>query len=167
MNNGLKLSMSEQQQRAFWSKVDIKKSTKECWEWKGARKPKGYGNVQINKTFLTAHRVAFALANNDIPDGFLVCHICDNPSCCNPCHLMLGTQKSNAADMLIKGRQRAPETAARGEDNGMSKLKSSDVVEIRKLYANKTHNQYQLAAMYNTTQPNIGAIVRREAWKHI
>lgn len=155
------------QKNAFWSKVDITNNTKKCWNWKGAKKPKGYGNVRINGKYLIAHRVAFSLANGNIPSGLMVCHICDNPSCCNPSHLMLGTAKSNAADMVLKDRQKEKIYAARGERNGNSKLTKSNVIEIRNLYANKLHNQYELAAIFNVTQTTIGAVVNRKIWGHV
>lgn len=160
--------MNDSQISAFWSKVDIKGNKKECWEWKGARKPKGYGNVCVDKKTLMAHRVSFELANNMvIPNGLMVCHSCDNPPCCNPSHLMLGTTSSNAIDMLIKGRQKKPESAARGSTNGNSKLTENDVLNIREKYENKELNQYQLADIYNVTQPTIGFIVRKETWRHV
>ena len=137
---------------SFWSKVDIKNNTKECWEWTGAKKPSGYGNVRINKKYLLSHRVAFELTNGAIPKGYMVCHICDNPSCCNPNHLMLGTVKSNAADMLIKNRQKKPESAAKGENNGNSKLNEKQILEIRDLYAKGVLNQYELAKNYGVSQ---------------
>ncbi|MDH3711839.1 MAG: HNH endonuclease [Cyclobacteriaceae bacterium] len=165
--------MNELQVMAFWSKVDIKTKPRDCWNWRGAKKLKGYGNVRINKRVYSAHRVAYELTTGrllpggKIPKGFLVCHLCDNPSCCNPNHLVLGTIKSNSADMLIKNRQKKPETAARGIHNGMSKLTDNDVTEIRRSYANGEYYQYELAGLYGVSQPTIGAIVLNKTWRHV
>lgn len=159
--------MKDHQKDAFWSKVCIADNLKDCWEWQGARKPKGYGNVRINRKYMLAHRVAFELCHGPIQAGFIVCHVCDNPSCCNPEHLMLGTIKSNAADMLIKGRQKQKEFAAKGSVNGNSRLKERDVLKIREMYSRKEMNQYELADKYGVTQTTIGSILRRKTWKHI
>ncbi|MGH7024521.1 MAG: HNH endonuclease signature motif containing protein [Caulobacteraceae bacterium] len=51
-----------------------------------------------------AHRLAWELANGPIPDGLLILHKCDNPVCCNPDHLFLGTAADNHADCAAKGR---------------------------------------------------------------
>ena len=99
----------------FWVKVDkngpIPAHCPElgpCWVWTKAADPKGYGRFGIgpsggNRVFF-AHRVAMALAGTIPPDELQGCHHCDNPSCCNPAHLFLGTGADNAADMLAKGR---------------------------------------------------------------
>lgn len=161
------LFVNKYQIEAFWSKVNISDNPKECWEWQGAKKPKGYGNVRIDNKYKTAHRVAFELCNGAIPPGFIVCHTCDNPSCCNPSHLMLGTTKSNSADMLIKGRQKKKEYAARGSVNGNSKLTEAEVIKIREAYSKQEMTQYELAKEYGVSQVAIGAVVRRETWRHI
>lgn len=157
--------MNQQQIEAFWSKVEITDSAKDCWAWSGAKKPSGYGNVRVNKKYLLAHRVAFEVAVQKIPDGLIVCHVCDNPSCCNPSHLMLGTVKSNACDMLIKNRQKKKCYATRGENNGNSKLSRSEVLDIRESYKSGLLNQYQLAELYDVSQATIGAIVRNKTWR--
>lgn len=75
----------------------------ECMEWKGSR-ANGYGQKHINGKRHKTHRLAWAWANGPIPDGMLVLHSCDNPPCCNPNHLFLGTQSDNMRDCANKGR---------------------------------------------------------------
>jgi hypothetical protein len=88
----------------FWGKVDIQHIDK-CWNWKGYINSDGYGNFSVDgKRRWHAHRVAYILTFGDVPEGIKVCHKCDNPSCANPNHLFLGTQKDNVQDAVRKGR---------------------------------------------------------------
>jgi hypothetical protein len=73
-----------------------------CWEWTGYRDKDGYGKYRT----LLAHRFAYARAAGNIPDGQVVCHSCDNPSCVNPAHLWLGSLSDNQRDSAEKRRQR-------------------------------------------------------------
>ncbi len=76
-----------------------------CWLWTGSRNQKGYGWSRIQGiSTRMAHRISWLLHRGDIPEGVLVCHKCDTPSCVNPDHLFLGTQKDNLLDMSRKGR---------------------------------------------------------------
>ena len=50
------------------------------------------------------NRIAWVFEHGSIPDGLLVCHRCDNPPCCNPSHLFVGTYADNVRDMIVKGR---------------------------------------------------------------
>jgi len=75
-----------------------------CLEWTGAHQPFGYGHMWFNGAVVGTHRIAWVLANGPIPDGLQVCHTCDNPPCCEPTHLWLGTTQENTADMVAKGR---------------------------------------------------------------
>jgi hypothetical protein len=91
----------------FWSRVDVK-SESECWPWRLRRDGNGYGLFDVGpkcqrKTRLT-HRLAYELTNGKIDLGLQVCHSCDNPTCCNPKHLFLGTNADNMRDMRLKGR---------------------------------------------------------------
>jgi len=87
----------------FWNKVDIK-SKEECWNWKGYKNSDGYGHMTQNGKYKAAHRLAYELTYGTIPEGLLIMHLCDNPSCCNPNHLKTGTNKDNSQDMKRKGR---------------------------------------------------------------
>ena len=91
---------------SFWEKVDIR-SEQDCWEWKAARQPNGYGKLGLwngeQHNFL-AHRLAWMLWNGDDPGAMLVCHRCDNRGCVNPTHMFLGTHKDNNLDKIKKGR---------------------------------------------------------------
>jgi len=96
----------------FWAKVD-RRGLDECWEWQGSRTGRGrYGNVKVDSyTNAPSHRVAWELTNGPVPEELCVCHRCDNPPCCNPAHLFLGTHQDNMIDKVAKGRQ------SRGEEH--------------------------------------------------
>lgn len=76
-----------------------------CLEWSGVTNRRGYGRLQVQGRMVLTHRLAWELANGSIPEGMNVLHRCDNPPCCDPEHLFLGTQKDNVADMIAKGRK--------------------------------------------------------------
>lgn len=92
----------------FWSKID-QANEGECWNWRAGKTKFGYGRFRIGDRLYSAHRIAYVLANGHLPvgigyHGFVVMHACDNPACCNPAHLSIGTNRDNARDMGAKGR---------------------------------------------------------------
>jgi hypothetical protein len=92
----------------IYSRIEVRGSD-ECWHWQGAKHRFGYGLVNVSGTKVadvtSAHSIAWEIANNTkVPQGMYVCHACDNPPCCNPAHLWLGTPQDNYDDMIAKGR---------------------------------------------------------------
>lgn len=76
-----------------------------CWEWTGSTsRPGWHGRISVNHRLVMTHRVAYELWVGPIPEGLFVCHRCDNPPCCNPAHLFLGTTRDNMRDAAAKGR---------------------------------------------------------------
>jgi hypothetical protein len=86
----------------FWNKVE---KTDNCWNWQGGKDRDGYGHIRVEGKLWQAHRYSTLLDGRD-PAGKVVMHQCDNPSCVNPIHLLLGTQADNVYDMVAKRRHR-------------------------------------------------------------
>ena len=146
--------------KPFWSQVAKGDG---CWVWTGLKNGDGYGSVWFGKRMDGTHRVAWTLTNGPIPDGMMVLHRCDNPPCCRPDHLFLGTQADNVRDMHAKGRARK----AHGSACGMSKLTEEQVSEIRHRYAAGDVSQTKLAAEYGVSQVMVSQIVRRKTWTEV
>jgi hypothetical protein len=87
----------------FWGKIQVL-SPDECWDWLYSTNKDGYGNFWFQGSNVNSHRVAWILTFGPIPNGLDILHKCDNPPCCNPSHLFLGTHEDNMRDMGEKGR---------------------------------------------------------------
>jgi hypothetical protein len=118
----------------FFSKLNMR-GDNECWEWTGSRSAFGHGSFNMSGlSSSNSHRIMYKLTKGPIPTGMFVCHSCDNPPCCNPAHLWLGTPKDNMADCVSKGRFKATppplHMRARGEQSARSKLNNEQVTDI-------------------------------------
>lgn len=127
----------------FWSFVDKREPT-ECWPWAGTRNGDGYGHYNAAAKTFVASRVAWFLANRRQPEGE-VCHTCDNPPCCNPAHLRVGTRQENMLDIR---RRKAGEThcpnghewavqAVRYSRSGTRQCPACNLAAVRKYQATK------------------------------
>lgn len=145
----------------FWRKVR-RGAPNECWPWIGARDRAGYGRVtQAGATTnLRAHRLALAYAGVAVPNDLCVLHACDNPPCCNPSHLRVGTYLDNAKDRSERGRG----SQLRGERVPTARLTADRVRAIRE--AAGLESQTAIARRFGIAQTTVSAIVTRKTWSH-
>ena len=128
----------------------------DCWEYQGTIAANGYGRISRQ----WAHRMAYLYWHPNtgaITDGMAVRHSCDNPPCCNPHHLSLGTNADNTQDKVERGRQ------LRGATVPSSKLTEDDVRAIR----SDPRINTEIAADYGISSPTVTEIKRRKTWKHV
>ena len=129
----------------------------ECWIWTRSKNKGGYGSVSVkysDKIYnTTAHRLAWEWHHRTkIPNGMVIMHTCDNPSCVNPYHLKLGTQADNMADKHAKGRYR----------NGGRIWTNKEIREMQIAYFQHGITQTELAEVYNISQSQICQLIKRD-----
>jgi hypothetical protein len=152
----------------LWSKVD-KKGEDECWPWLGYKNKEGYGRVMIKEWSYYAHRVIFNLANPGIINlkapkssdetGFLL-HSCDNPCCCNPKHLRVGTHADNMADKAAKGR--SPDFS--GDKGPRAKLTMTQARQARQLKKDGASTR-ELAIQFGLSLPSMKTLLAGKSYK--
>lgn len=107
---------------ALLDRIDSTGGNASCWPWVGPVDRDGYGVVTRSGR---AHRLAWQEHHGrELTPAEVVRHSCDNPCCCNPAHLILGTQIENIDDRVQKGR------SAKGSSNGRAKLAAKTVIDI-------------------------------------
>lgn len=136
-----------------------------CWVWTSYKDRRGYGMLGVGgKGKALAHRIAWKLANGDIPPGMCVLHRCDNPSCVRASHLFLGTHADNMRDMVSKGR--AKSGGCRGSGCGGAVL-SEGKVEIVKARLADGVSTGQVARELGVSRGAILAISIGRTWTHV
>ncbi len=162
--NALGQNVTPDPEEYFWN--NIKKDTiTGCWNWKGNMFNTGYGQFKnkrmANGRPIGASRAAWLLFRKaDLKRFEFVCHRCDNPRCCNPDHLFVGTQKQNMEDCVEKVR------INRGEDRPQAKLTEDDVRQMRKARQMGCPWRVIAADFHVTLNCAISAITGK-TWSHV
>ncbi len=134
-----------------------------CVLWEGTKDKDGYGIQPFDGKQGRAHRNAYRLGVGNIPEGMLVCHTCDVPSCINTDHLFLGTPKDNMQDKVNKGRQHRP----LGSLNGMSLLKESEVEIIKSMLREEKYTHDEISHIFKCSRQLITLINTGKRWSHV
>jgi hypothetical protein len=132
------------------NKIVINEVT-DCWEFQGGKNNIGYGMIRDDKKMRTTHRVSYEEHIGPIPIGLVVMHSCDNPICCNPAHLSVGTHKDNSDDMVRKGRHNITATyGMRGKKQPRTTCPHCNKNEANNLYARYHGDKCKLKQSINT-----------------
>ena len=145
----------------FLSRIDTSAGPDGCWPTTQARDTSGYGRIRFGQPTFAMHRLMYEFVHGPIPDDMLVCHTCDNPPCCNPAHLFVGSAYDNAMDRESKKRLNHP----RGETHAHSHLTNEDVLAIRARFPQES--KVALSLEYRVSKSTIWRIVNRKVWTHI
>lgn len=143
----------------------IRKMPSGCWVCEtGYADNFGYLVVQISENGVQhsykSHRFSYEYFVGSIPDGKLVCHKCDVPSCCNPEHLFLGSQSENMQDMVRKGRGLV------GGRNANTKFTEADILAIYR-DVDLGLSREAIAKKFNVSAVTISHIATGRNWKHL
>jgi uncharacterized protein (DUF433 family) len=162
------IGISKEILERFWSKVIFPTNLNDCWEWKGNERNKDgykrftYTPSKLNRIEVSVHRFIFELYYGKITNNLVVCHNCDNPGCCNPTHLFLGTVADNMKDMVNKDR------SCYGQYNGNSSLTEENISEIiENIISGVYKNKHQIADDFNVDVHCIQDIFREYTWTKI
>ena len=152
----MEVKISTKDLKRFQSKIDIR-SNSECWPWLRYCDIYGYGRFKYKGKMIFSHRFAFAFKNDYLADDLVVRHSCDNPRCCNPNHLLMGTHQDNKNDAVRRDR------LAKGESNGSAKLTEKDVLTIR----SSSLSLRELARQFNVASKTIFNVRANKNWRHL
>ncbi len=145
----------------FFPNVDTR-GRDECWPWRG-HLSHGYGAIQRRLVRYQATHLALKFGKGvEVPVGMFACHTCDNPPCCNPEHLWVGTSAENILDMTEKGRRRS--LTRLGNENPNGKLRDEDIEDIL-AHPRRYGLNIELAEKYGVHKAYICRLRRGHVWK--
>ncbi len=149
----------EKLEQRLWTKVE-KSPDCHCRLWTGSKNKSGYGVIKVAGKPLQVHRVVYEMYYGVIPDDRCVRHRCDNPSCCNPKHLKLGSNQDNVDDRTLRGR------SVKGSKQTTAKLNEREVEEIIRELQN-TLTTKAIAEKYGVVRSVVSRINTGKSWTHV
>jgi hypothetical protein len=152
-------------EESFWARV-TKGGPDECWPFDGRTGDSGHGSISWGGPERPTHRVAWSLVNGAIPARMVVRHRCDNPTCCNPAHLQLGTIADNNRDARERGQARGDQLVRRGESNARAKLTDATVRELRAAWR-AGESIKSIVARTGLATGTIHPMLHGHTWRHV
>lgn len=133
-----------------------------CWNWLGWKNEKGYGRLRYKGKIYYAHRVAYSISNNKVfsPDE-VVMHLCNNPMCCNPRHLKIGTILENNQQKVAENR-----CYVNKKPSSKPRLKADQVAHI-KLRIRCGHGTISIARDFCVSTQCIRNIKNGHTWREV
>lgn len=159
----------------FWHLIERMPSG--CWEWRGTVSRLGYGRFYYPRyRSHRVNRIALQIAlGRELSSEEHVLHRCDNPPCCNPEHLWVGTVYDNIQDRVQKGRSARganhrsklyPELVPRGSAHGMAKHTEDEIISVKVMLADGlTHRQIE--TITGVGRSTVSKISRGIQWSHV
>ena len=123
-----------------------------CWPYTQAPNADGRPYFRVGGKQMLAYRITYELVHGeDTLEGKVARHQCDNEICCNPHHIIPGSQSDNVQDMRERERHGLPHHVVRA---------------IRKLAASGQSDTV-IGELYGLARNTVNEIVNRRKYDNI
>lgn len=137
--------------KRLYEKIDKKDNISECWKWIGNKNISGHGKLGKRHAHVIMYEIFYKY---QIKSGEVIHHMCENPSCCNPFHLIKMTHKEHSIFHIG------------GANCHSAKFTQKEVDVIRNQHTGKYGEQVKLAKKYNVNRRTIERIFKNRTWRH-